>query len=910
MLQGVFTGEGCSAGLSPTPTFPDFAEPLGSLALPRREAHRGTGGAAEAEPLRPRGLAGPSPVTAHAQSPRVAPPASVPLPAQVGQSHLRPRTPPPRASAPSGLGFPGRRSADGPAPAARLPRTLCPPRTLLLGATSGPARDPETWEAPGRRAAGGGRRAAEAEAAELPRAAGSAAGRRSPRAALAAWACGAPCGSGREPRRASPGGRGSARSAGGAAGPAGGGAQGRRGPARARGRSPAAPQPRSPAAPQPRSPAPAAAPAAPAAWPPRAWRCRPSPLCSLLPLNGKLGNMDGVVLAWTALFWLTAMADGLQVTVPDKKKVAMLFQPTVLRCHFSTSSHQPAVVQWKFKSYCQDRMGESLGMASPRAQPLSKRNLEWDPYLDCLDSRRTVRVVASKQGSTVTLGDFYRGREITIVHDADLQIGKLMWGDSGLYYCIITTPDDLEGKNEDLAELLVLEWVFVGLVILGVFLFFVLVGICWCQCCPHSCCCYIRCPCCPDSCCCPQALYEAGKAAKAGYPPSVSGVPGPYSIPSVPLGGAPSSGMLMDKPHPPPLAPSDSTGGSHSVRKGYRIQADKERDSMKVLYYVEKELAQFDPARRMRGRYNNTISELSSLHEEDSNFRQAYHQMRSKQFPVSGDLESNPDYWSGVMGGSSGASRGPSAMEYNKEDRESFSQQRSKSEMLSRKNFAAGVPAVSMDELAAFADSYGARSRRADGDSHEARGGGRFERPEARALGGFFQDGSPEGYYGRSRSREPLGDAGRAWAPSPPRRRPDDAPLPRLVSRTPGTAPKYEHAPRAGGLERQARPEGASRGGSLETPSRLSAQLGRRSASYYAWSPPATYKAAAPQDDDDDDDDDSADDALPPYSERELSRGPSYRGRDLPYHSNSEKKRKKEPSKKPSDFPTRMSLVV
>ncbi|KAJ8789056.1 hypothetical protein J1605_004979 [Eschrichtius robustus] len=120
-----------------------------------------------------------------------------------------------------------------------------------------------------------------------------------------------------------------------------------------------------------------------------------------------------------------AIAGGLQVTVPDKKKVAMLFQPTVLRCHFSTSSHQPAVVQWKFKSYCQDRMGESLGMSSPRAQSLSKRNLEWDPYLDCLDN-------------------------------ADLQIGKLMWGDSGLYYCIITTPDDLEGKNEDSVELLVL----------------------------------------------------------------------------------------------------------------------------------------------------------------------------------------------------------------------------------------------------------------------------------------------------------------------------------------------------------------------------------------------------------------------------------------------------------------------
>uniref|UniRef100_A0A0D9REH8 Immunoglobulin like domain containing receptor 2 n=1 Tax=Chlorocebus sabaeus TaxID=60711 RepID=A0A0D9REH8_CHLSB len=635
---------------------------------------------------------------------------------------------------------------------------------------------------------------------------------------------------------------------------------------------------------------------------------------------------------WTCLFCFAAMVEGLQVTVPDKKKVAMLFQPTVLRCHFSTSSHQPAVVQWKFKSYCQDRMGESLGMSSTRAQSLSKRNLEWDPYLDCLDSRRTVRVVASKQGSTVTLGDFYRGREITIVHvitDADLQIGKLMWGDSGLYYCIITTPDDLEGKNEDSVELLVLgrtglladllpsfaveimpEWVFVGLVLLGVFLFFVLVGICWCQCCPHSCCCYVRCPCCPESCCCPQALYEAGKAAKAGYPPSVSGVPGPYSIPSVPLGGAPSSGMLMDKPHPPPLAPSDSTGGSHSVRKGYRIQTDKERDSMKVLYYVEKELAQFDPARRMRGRYNNTISELSSLHEEDSNFRQSFRQMRSKQFPVSGDLESNPDYWSGVMGGSSGASRGPSAMEYNKEDRESFrhSQPRSKSEMLSRKNFATGVPAVSMDELAAFADSYGQRPRRADGNSHEARGGSRFERSESRAHGGFYQDDSLEEYYGqRSRSREPLTDTDRGWAFSPARRRPtEDAHLPRLVSRTPGTAPKYDHSYLGGARERQPRPEGASRGGSLETPSKRSAQLGPRSASYYAWSPPGTYKAGSSQDDQED----ASDDALPPYSELELTRGPSYRGRDLPYHSNSEKRRKKEPAKKTNDFPTRMSLVV
>uniref|UniRef100_M0RAH9 Immunoglobulin-like domain containing receptor 2 n=1 Tax=Rattus norvegicus TaxID=10116 RepID=M0RAH9_RAT len=552
------------------------------------------------------------------------------------------------------------------------------------------------------------------------------------------------------------------------------------------------------------------------------------PAFPTLDLNGKLGKMDRVVLGWTAVFWLTAMVEGLQVTVPDKKKVAMLFQPTVLRCHFSTSSHQPAVVQWKFKSYCQDRMGESLGMSSPRAQALSKRNLEWDPYLDCLDSRRTVRVVASKQGSTVTLGDFYRGREITIVHDADLQIGKLMWGDSGLYYCIITTPDDLEGKNEESVELLVLG----------------------------------------------------------------------------------RTGLLAD------LLPSFAVE-IMPVRKGYRIQADKERDSMKVLYYVEKELAQFDPARRMRGRYNNTISELSSLHDDDSNFRQSYHQMRNKQFPMSGDVESNPDYWSGVMGGNSGTNRGP-ALEYNKEDRESFrhSQPRSKSEMLSRKNFATGVPAVSMDELAAFADSYGQRSRRANGNSHEARAGSRFERSESRAHGAFYQDGSLDEYYGRGRSREPPGDGERGWtySPAPARRRPpDDAALPRLVSRTPGTAPKYDHSYLSSVLERQARPESNSRGGSLETPSKLGAQLGPRSASYYAWSPPATYKAGASEGEDEDDAADE--DALPPYSELELSRGelsrgPSYRGRDLSFHSNSEKRRKKEPAKKTGDFPTRMSLVV
>lgn len=106
----------------------------------------------------------------------------------------------------------------------------------------------------------------------------------------------------------------------------------------------------------------------------------------------------------------------MQVTVPEKKKVAMLFQPALLRCHFSTSSTQPAVVQWRYKSYCQDRMGEALGMVTSGLQTMSKRNLDWDPYLDCVDSRRTVRVVASKQGSAITIGDFYKERDVSIVH--------------------------------------------------------------------------------------------------------------------------------------------------------------------------------------------------------------------------------------------------------------------------------------------------------------------------------------------------------------------------------------------------------------------------------------------------------------------------------------------------------------
>lgn len=60
------------------------------------------------------------------------------------------------------------------------------------------------------------------------------------------------------------------------------------------------------------------------------------------------------------------------------------------------------------------------------------------------------------------------------------------------------------------------------------------------------------------------SVYEAGKAAKAGYPSAVTSIPGPYYIPTVPGAGVPSPAVLMEKSHPPPLAPSDSSGGSQN----------------------------------------------------------------------------------------------------------------------------------------------------------------------------------------------------------------------------------------------------------------------------------------------------------------------------------------------------------
>ncbi|XP_027711317.1 lipolysis-stimulated lipoprotein receptor isoform X1 [Vombatus ursinus] len=357
----------------------------------------------------------------------------------------------------------------------------------------------------------------------------------------------------------------------------------------------------------------------------------------------------------------------IQVTVSNPFHVVILFQPVTLPCSYQVSAVPSApIVLWKYKSFCRNRIADAFSPASADNQlnaQLAAGNPGYNPYVECQDSTRTVRVVATKQGNAVTLGEFYQGRRITITGDADLTFDQTAWGDSGVYYCSVVSAQDLQGNNEAYAELIVLgktsgvaellpdfqigsmeDWLFVVVVVLAAFLVFLLLGICWCQCCPHTCCCYVRCPCCPDKCCCPEALYAAGKAATSGVPsiyaPSVY-APSTYAHLSPAKAPSPLPMIQMAPVHNgfagdfdqqssvgghssqvPLLHDTDSTRNSE-VRSGYRIQANQQDDSMKVLYYMERELANFDPSRPglPNGRVERAMSEVTSLHEDDRSFR-------------------------------------------------------------------------------------------------------------------------------------------------------------------------------------------------------------------------------------------------------------------------------------------------
>ncbi|XP_036088040.1 lipolysis-stimulated lipoprotein receptor isoform X6 [Rousettus aegyptiacus] len=344
------------------------------------------------------------------------------------------------------------------------------------------------------------------------------------------------------------------------------------------------------------------------------------------------------VFVWLLGTLCTAPVSAIQVTVSDPYHVVILFQPVTLPCTYQlTTTPTAPIVIWKYKSFCRDRIADAFSPASVDNQlnaQLAAGNPGYNPYVECQDSVRTVRVVATKQGNAVTLGDYYQGRRITITGNADLTFDQTAWGDSGVYYCSVVSAQDLQGNNEAYAELIVLDWLFVVVICLAVFLVFLLLGICWCQCCPHTCCCYVRCPCCPERCCCPEALYAAGKAATSGVPsiyaPSTYAYLSPAKTPPpgamIPMGPVynqyagdfdRNSSVGGHSSQVPLLREADSS--VTSVRSGYRIQASQQDDSMRVLYYMEKELANFDPSRPgpPNGRIERAMSEVTSLHEDD-----------------------------------------------------------------------------------------------------------------------------------------------------------------------------------------------------------------------------------------------------------------------------------------------------
>lgn len=116
--------------------------------------------------------------------------------------------------------------------------------------------------------------------------------------------------------------------------------------------------------------------------------------------------------------------------VRDEKRHAVLFQSVILPCHYNSVSIQTPVVQWIYKSYCRDRTRDSFSFPDSLSGGLGGGGLMSSSggagggyetgmtasYLDCADSSRTVRTVASISGSSVTLSEYYKNRDISIIN--------------------------------------------------------------------------------------------------------------------------------------------------------------------------------------------------------------------------------------------------------------------------------------------------------------------------------------------------------------------------------------------------------------------------------------------------------------------------------------------------------------
>ncbi|XP_006867434.1 PREDICTED: lipolysis-stimulated lipoprotein receptor isoform X2 [Chrysochloris asiatica] len=276
-----------------------------------------------------------------------------------------------------------------------------------------------------------------------------------------------------------------------------------------------------------------------------------------------------------ALVWLflttfcIAPASAIQVTVSDPFHVVILFQPVTLPCTYQvTATPTVPIVIWKYKSFCRDRIADAFSPASVDNQlnaQVATANSGYNPYVSCDDSVRTVRVVATKQGDAVTLGDYYQGRRITIT--GMYAAGKAATSGVPSIYASSTYANLSPGKSPP-----------------------------------------------------PPAMIPMG--------PVYNGYPGDFDRNSSVGGHSSQMPLLRD---------TDSTVTS-DVRSGYRIQANQQDDSMRVLYYMEKELANFDPLRRPppSGRVERALSEITSLHEDDSRsqpFRgPAYAPVRDKEW--------------------------------------------------------------------------------------------------------------------------------------------------------------------------------------------------------------------------------------------------------------------------------------
>ncbi|XP_053912806.1 immunoglobulin-like domain-containing receptor 1 [Cuculus canorus] len=201
----------------------------------------------------------------------------------------------------------------------------------------------------------------------------------------------------------------------------------------------------------------------------------------------------------------------LMVTVQDVERYTTLFASVTLKCDYSTSAQlQDVVVTWRFKSFCKDPIFDYYSVSYQAGLGLGQ-----DPSTDCNDSQRKVRIVIQKSGQKEpVLGIDYQQRKITIQNRADLVISEVMWWDHGVYYCTVEAPGDTSGDADKEVKLIVLHWLTVLFIVLGGLLLLMLIGICWCQCCPQYCCCHVPCVCCPTRCCCNEEVLERHRFMK------------------------------------------------------------------------------------------------------------------------------------------------------------------------------------------------------------------------------------------------------------------------------------------------------------------------------------------------------------------------------------------------------------